>query len=185
MAIHVHRRVFTVDEDHRMVEAGILSEDDRVELIEGEIIRMSPMGSQHVACVKKLNAPFHHQVQQKVVINVQDLVRLDEPESDIALLKLRDDDYAHPHPTPEEILLIMEVAETSAEYDRNIELPLYARAGIPEVSLVNLPERIVAVYSEPSGDMYQRFQRAQPGDIPKPERISDVTLPVDELFAYE
>ncbi|RMG49345.1 MAG: Uma2 family endonuclease [Acidobacteria bacterium] len=188
MAVHVQRSVFTVDEYHRMVEAGILSEDDRVELIEGEIIRTSPMGSRHATCVKELDALLHHQGQQKVIISVQDPVRLDEhsePEPDIALLKLRDDDYAHSHPTPEDVLLIIEVAETSAEYDRSIGLPLCARAGIPEVWPVNSPERIVEVYSEPSADMYQKFQRAQPGDIPKPERISDVTLPVDELFAQE
>lgn len=164
MAVHVQRRVFTVDEYHRMVEAGILSEDDGVELIEGEIITMSPIGSQHAACVKKLHALLHRQVQQRAILGAQDPVRLDEysePEPDIALLKRRDDYYARSHPTPEDVFLIIEVAETFAEYDRRIKLPLYARAGIPEVWLVNLPERIVEVYSEPSADMCPKFQRAQ------------------------
>ncbi len=132
MAVHVQRRVFTVDEYHRMVEAGILSEDDRGELIEGEIIKMSPIGSQHAACGKKHNALLHHQVQQRAILGVQDPVRLDEhsePEPDIALLKRRDDDYARSHPTPEDVFLIIEVAETFAEYDRRIKLPLIVCGG--------------------------------------------------------
>lgn len=108
----IETRLFTVDEYHRMVEAGILSEDDRVELIEGEIIKMGPIGSYHAACVKRLNALLNRRVGLHAIVSVQDPIRLDdysEPKPDIALLKRRDDFYARSLPAADDVLLIIEV----------------------------------------------------------------------------
>jgi Uma2 family endonuclease len=103
MAVETLQRLFTVDEYHRMTEAGILAEDDRVELIGGKIVRMCPIRSRHAACVKQLNAAFSQQVGRVAIVSVQDPIQLDdysEPEPDVALLRPRADFYRHAHPTP-------------------------------------------------------------------------------------
>src|ERR671938_544657 len=141
MSVQVAKRCFSVDEYYRMGEAGILTEDDRVELIEGEIIEMSPIGSRHAACVNRLNTLLGRHLRQTAIVSVQNPIRLDaysEPEPDVALLRPRADYYESGHPTPADALLIVEVADTSADYDRIIKLPLYAKAGIPEAWLVDL-----------------------------------------------
>src|SRR5690349_3402902 len=116
MAVEYDRRVFTVGEYYRMAEAGILSEDDRVELIEGEIVKMCAIGSRHAACVNRLSAWFFRQQVDEVIVSIQNPISLDEysePEPDIALLAGRDDFYASSHPKPEEVRLIIEVSDTS------------------------------------------------------------------------
>jgi Uma2 family endonuclease len=143
MSVQVARRYFNVNEFYRMAAAGVLSEDDRVELIEGEILEMSSIGSRHAACVGRLTELFGQQVGGKAIIRAQSPIRLDdysEPLPDITLLKRRADFYAENHPTQADVLLIVEVADTSVDYDRNIKLPIYAQANIPEVWLVNLPK---------------------------------------------
>ena len=185
MSVQVEKWVFHVDEYHKMSEAGILSEDDRVELIEGEIIKMSPIGSRHAACVKRLNALLNRRVGQAAIISVQDPIRLDdysEPEPDIALLKFRDDFYSQSLPTADDVLLIIEVADTSVEYDRSVKLPLYARAGIPEVWLADLPGDGVEAYSEPVNGAYQKFRRAKRGEVLTPEEFPGLMLSVDEIL---
>ena len=141
MTIDSTQRAFSVTEYHQMTEAGILTEDDRIELIEGRVILISPIGSRHAACVKRLNALLSQRVGAAALVSVQDTIRLDdysEPEPDIALLHPRDDFYAHAHPTPADLLLVIEVADTPEGYDREEKVPLYARAAIPEVWLVSL-----------------------------------------------
>jgi len=126
MAAPLVRHRFTVEEYHRMGQAGILSEDDRVELIEGEIVEMAPVGSRHAACVKRLNALLSRRAGGRALVSVQDPIRLgehSEPQPDLALLKPREDFYAAAHPGPEDVLLVIEVAETSLEYDREVKLP--------------------------------------------------------------
>src|SRR5215472_11793644 len=116
MSIQVEKWTFTVDDYHRMLEAGILSEDDRVELIDGEIVKMCPIGSRHVGCVNRLNTLLVPKVGRAAIVSVQNPVVLDdysEPEPDIALLKPRADFYSQSHATPQEVLLIIEIAETS------------------------------------------------------------------------
>jgi Uma2 family endonuclease len=134
MGVQVQRRLFTVEEYHRMAEAGILSEDDRVELIEGELVTMSPIGSRHAACVARLTALLFP-VGGRGILWVQNPIRLgarSEPQPDVALLRYRPDFYASAHPGPEDVLLVVEVAETSADADRSLKIPLYARYGIPK-----------------------------------------------------
>jgi len=167
-----------------MAEAGILSEDDRVELIEGEIVEMSPIGSHHAACVKRLNRLFSRSVSDAVV-SVQDPIRLSEysePEPDLALLRPRADFYAEALPGPEDTLLVVEVMETSAQYDRERKLPLYAEAGIPEVWLVDLAAECIEVYRRPSPDGYEDVRRRCRGERLSPQAFPDVELAVDEVL---
>ena len=126
MAVQVARRRFTVDEYHQMAHAGILSEDDRVELLDGEIVERSPIGSLHQACVDRLNRLFNTLVGTAAIVRVQGPVQLDlysEPQPDLLLLRPQDDFYARAHAGPEDVLLVVEVAESTVEYDRRIKLP--------------------------------------------------------------
>jgi len=185
MAVWVSRRKFTVNEYHRMLESGILAEDDRVELIDGEIIEMAPIGSRHAACVRRLNNLFSRQVGDRAVVAVQDPVRLgeySEPQPDITLLRPRADFYAGSHPGPGDIFLVVEVAETSAEYDRQVKVPLYARSGIREVWVVDLAVGAVEVYREPTPDGYRQARRLGRGETLSPEALPDINLAVDDIL---
>lgn len=185
MSVQIERWVFNVDEYHRMSEAGILSEDDRVELIEGEIVKMSPIGSRHAACVNELAALFIHAASQVAIVSVQNPIRLDdfsEPQPDIALLKARSDRYRHSLPAPDDVLLIIEVADTSVDYDRNVKLPLYAEAAIPETWLVNLPEDRIEAHSQSTNGAYQKVRVARRGESLSTEAIPDLTIRVDDVL---
>ena len=134
MSAQIERRYFTVSEYDRMIEAGILTKDDRVELIEGEIIKMAPINSRHAACVNRLNRLLNRKAGKVAIVSVQNPIHLgeySEPEPDLALLRPRDDFYAQSHPKPKDMLLAVEVADSSAAKDRNLKVPLFARAGIP------------------------------------------------------
>lgn len=185
MSLQIVKRQFNVTEYNRMAETGILSEDDRVELIEGEIIEMSPIGSRHAACVRRLDALFNRQLAGVAQVSAQNPVLLDEysePEPDIALLKSRDDFYAEAHPLPFDVLLIVEVADTSAEYDRKVKAPLYAQAGIPEMWLVNLPEEIIEVYTQPENGAYQNRHRFARGDSFSSTTVRELRLSVEDIL---
>lgn len=164
----VERRIFTVDEYHQMAEAGILTEEDRVELINGEIITMSPINSPHAGSVKRINALFTRLLAEEAIISVQDplVVRdLSEPEPDIMLLKPQDDFYASAHPQPKDVYLLIEVADSSVRIDQEIKLPVYAAAGVPEVWIVNLADRQVEVYRTPIDKQYQTKEVAKGDEV--------------------
>lgn len=149
MSVQLLRRKFTVEQYHRMVESGILCENDRVELIRGEIVEMSPIGRRHAACVKRLNRLFNRKLGDSVLIGVQDPVELDvtsEPQPDIVLLQPCEDFYETAHPQPEDIFLIVEVADTTVQYDREVKVLLYAEKNIAEVWLVDINGQCVEVY---------------------------------------
>ena len=157
-SVEVTRHSFTVAEYERMGRFGIFSEDDRVELVNGEIIEMSPIGERHAACVDALSELLRERLKHSVIVRVQNPIRLDdfsEPQPDISILKRRDDFYRHAHPRPEDVLLVIEVSDTTLEYDLKVKVPLYARAGIPEAWVVNLPEERIEVYGDPAGGEYQ------------------------------
>lgn len=186
MATAVEQRIFSVADYHRMAEVGILTEADRVELIEGRIIVMSPIGSRHAACVKRLNASLSQQASSYVLVSIQDPIQLNdysEPEPDVALLRPRDDFYATGHPTAEDILLLIEVSDTSEGYDREEKVPLYARSNIPEVWLVSLAKKRVEVFTEPVADIYRQVRYVLPGETLAAQQIPNVQLAVDDLFA--
>jgi len=161
-----HKRLFTVAEYYRMAEAGILTEDDRVELLEGEITAMSPLGSRHAASVNRLANLLFEAVHGSALVAVQNPIRLSprsEPQPDLTLLKPRADFYASAHPGPEDVLLLIEVAESSASHDRDTKFPIYARAGISECWLADLDARHVEIHRQPAPDGYRDVQRLAPG----------------------
>ena len=185
MAVQLLRRSFTVAEYHRMAEAGILREDDRVELIEGEIVQMTPIGSRHAACVMRLIQLLSRQLGQGVLVNVQNPIRLgeySEPQPDVTLLRFRPDFYAQSHPGPTDVLLAVEVAETSAVYDRDVKLPLYARAGIPEVWLVDLSAEGMEVHRDPAAQGYRQVRRVGRGERVTPGALPELDLAVDDIL---
>ena len=185
MSVQLQRWIFTVDEYHRMAEAGILTEDDRVELIDGEIIKMSPIGSRHVACVNRLNTLLSQRVGNAASVSVQNPISVDEysePEPDIALLQPRHDFYSRSLATSKDVLLTIEVADTSLEYDRTIKLATYARAGIPEAWIADLAGEVIEACSEPVNGVYQKVRRATRGEQLAPEKIPSLTVQVDEIL---
>ncbi|MGH8227973.1 MAG: Uma2 family endonuclease [Steroidobacteraceae bacterium] len=162
----------TVDEYHRMAEVGLLASDSRVELIEGEIIDMPPIGPPHSAVVARLDRLVQLAVGDRALIRIQDPVRLDsrsEPQPDLALLKPRDDWYSRSHPAPAHVLLLIEVGNASAQFDRDVKAPLYARHAIPEVWLVDLDQMQLGILRSPLEGAYTEVSyTASPGIIPIP-----------------
>lgn len=181
----LRRRRFTVDEYHRMARAGILHEDDRIELIEGELIEMAAIGSRHMACVIELNRRFVLGLMDRAIVSIQNPVRLSsrsEPEPDVVLLRPRTDGYREALPGPEDVLLLNEVSDTTLAYDRGTKLALYAAAGIPEVWIWDLKRRRVLVHREPAGRSYRSVAVVTRGAI-APAAFPDVLIPVSEILA--
>ena len=181
----LQRHRLDVADYYRMAEAGILGEDDRCELIDGEIIDMAPIGSEHSAIVKRLNRLFELVVHHQAIVSVQDPIRLNrqnEPQPDIALLHYREDFYRDAHPGPEDVLLIIEVADSSARYDREIKLPLYARHGIPEVWIVDLRQRRLDIHRQPDGAAYRAARIATGPDSISPLALPECRVDVSTLF---
>jgi Uma2 family endonuclease len=179
------RHLWTVDEYHRMGEAGILTEDDRVELIEGELIERAPIGSEHVAASNALTRLLVLAVGDNGIVSVGNPVRLtqrSEPQPDFTVLKPRDD-YRTMLPRPEDTMLAVEVANTSLNYDRNVKLALYARSLIPEVWIVNLAAQEVEIYRSPVGDLYTSVVRAGRSDTLTIAAVPGVLIPVTKIFA--
>jgi Uma2 family endonuclease len=185
MPVAVSRKRFTADEYERMGEAGILSRKDRVELIDGEIVAMSPIGPPHTACVDRTARTFFKLVGDAAIVRVQGSVRLDfftEPEPDVVLLKPRADFYASAHPGPADILLIIEIADSSIDYDREVKTGVYARKGVREYWVVDLNENVIWCYTNPERGAYQRLQRCESGQLIAPSLLPDfVVSPADLL----
>lgn len=185
MSVVIERHRFTVEDYHRMREAGILGEDDRIELIDGELIAMSPIGSRHASCVTLLTMFFASRLEGRALVSIQNPVRLgrvSEPEPDVAILQLRDDGYARAHPTPADVRLLIEVSDTTLAYDREVKLPLYARHEVPEVWIISLDERCVYVHREPAGDRYADVHAAEQGCI-TPAAFPELDMDVQALFS--
>ena len=180
------RRRFTVAEYYAMAEAGILSESDRVELLDGVIIVMPPIGNWHAFSVNSIVAAFPSTLlENRAVLSVQNPVRLDvgsEPQPDAMLLRWRGDFYRDEHPGPDDVLLLIEVSDATVDFDRNAKLPLYARAGIPEVWIVNRTARRIEGYSEPSDSGYTTVRYAGPGENIAPQAFPDIVLEVDRVI---
>ena len=180
----IHR--FDIETYHRLISDGILQEDDRVELIEGRIVDMTPIGSRHSAVVKRLNSLFTRKVQGRVIVGVQDPIQLlheqSEPEPDITLLKYREDFYSAELPKGEDVLLIIEVADTSLDYDRETKIPMYAQAKIQEVWLVNLLENCIEIYSSPSSSGYEFRRTARQDQAVSTMHFSDICLTANQIL---
>ena len=152
---------------YRMGEAGIFQPDDRVELIEGELIDMAPIGDEHAAAVTALTKALVIACGDLAVVSVQCPVRLghfSEPQPDFAVSRLRLPHRRRQHPAPPEVLLLVEVAESSLRFDRTVKLPIYAQAGIPEVWIVDLTRRVLESHQHPGADSYAKVVSYGPAD---------------------
>ena len=185
MVLQLVRHQFTVKQFHQMAESGILSENDRLELIRGEMIDMSPIGRRHAGCVNRLVNLLIQLLGKQIVLAPQNPVELDEtsePQPDIALLKPRPDFYKNSHPQPEDIFLLIEVADTPVKYDREVKIPLYAEANIPEVWLVDVNQEVVEVYRNPLQGVYQDVQTLVKNQILSILAFPDMHINVSEMF---
>lgn len=188
MSAALDKYSFTAEEFERMGEAGIFRQDARLELIEGEIFEMPPIGSLHAACVDALALLLIEIARRRFIIRVQSPVQLNdfsEPQPDITLLRWRDDFYRGALPKPEAVLLVVEVADTTVATDRKVKLPLYARAGIAEAWLVNIPEERVETYSNPSGNVYQRVEVFGRGAEARSHTVEGLAVSVGELLGEQ
>lgn len=177
-------RLFSVDDYYAMADAGILAPDERVELIDGEIIPMSPIGDRHAYSVDELMELLPAQLRGRARIRCQNPVRLNidrEIQPDIALLRLRDDSYLSGHPGPDDVLLMIEVSDSTLDYDRNVKLSMYAADGIPETWIVNIPGQQVEAYSEPSGGEYLNRRVFGQGESASPLAFPDDSIPVSRI----
>jgi Uma2 family endonuclease len=168
-----------------MAETGILPPERRVELLDGKIIDMSPIGSFHASKVKRLSRLFTLKANERWIVSSQDPIHLDdhsEPQPDLVLLKPSPDDYAGGHGQPEDVYLLIEVSDSTLHYDREKKLPAYGRAGIPEVWIVNLIEAGLEVYREPHFTGYGSKTVLHPGDQIAPQAFPDVVVDVAELL---
>jgi Uma2 family endonuclease len=181
----VTRRPITVAEYYRMAEVGILGERDRVELIEGELVAMSPIGTYHIGTVITLTHSLVHAVGERAIVSVQNPVRLDdlsEPQPDFALLRPRPDFYRDAHARPSDVLLLIEVADTSLNYDRAVKRALYARHAIPEFWIVDLTSGEIEVCRQPKADGYAAVTRVGRDGALEPELLPGVRIQASTLF---
>jgi len=188
MASTFEIRRFSVQDYAKMLESGILDEDDRVELIDGEVRQMSPIGTRHYGIVNSLTYLLVHLVGDTANVSIQNPVQLNdytEPQPDVAILRWRSDFYREAKPQAADILLLIEVADSSLNYDRNEKLPRYAAAQIPEVWIVDVDEerQVVEQYSMPQGDVYTKVQFLRIGDTIHMNSLPNaVSLEVADVF---
>ena len=175
---------FTVDDYYAMAEAGILTHDERVELVNGEIIEMSPIGKRHRSSVYALGHLISVQVGDRAIVGVQNAVHLDncrEFQPDVTILRSSDDFYLSNPPGPADVLLLIEVSDSSLSYDRDVKLSLYAGAGVIEFWIVNIPDGVVEVYTDPSAGEYRTRRVFSAEDSVRPSAFPDVSLPVSRI----
>ena len=178
------RKRFTVQEYHRLVELGFLSEDDRIELIRGELIQMAAKEAAHETCVRRLLRQLPLLIQNRATLQCQAPISLSfdgEPEPDFAIVCNRPDDYATGHPTPEDTLLVIEVANSSIDFDREVKLPLYAEAKISDYWLFNLPDYYLETYSDPCQIAPGKFGYLNRKIIPTTESVALPPFP-EQVF---
>jgi Uma2 family endonuclease len=181
----MQHRKFTADEFEKLGEVGILTDEERVELIEGDIIVMGRIKSPHAACVNRLTRMLVTGTGERAVVTVQNPVRLStytEPAPDLSLAHPCEDFYRQAHPRPNEMYLAIEVMETTQFYDYKVKLPLYGRNGVPELWLIDLPGQVLEVYRRPFGDQYIESQQLRPGQQIAPEASPELVLAVDAIL---
>jgi Uma2 family endonuclease len=185
MAVQPEQRLFTVEEYHRMAEAGILDPDERVELVEGVILPMAAIGRRHLFCTDWLNTFFAARLVGRAIVRVQGSAWIgprSEPEPDLQLLRWRDDFYLRGDFTIDDILLLVEVSDASLARDRVLKLGVYARAGVKEYWIVDLVADLVEVYREPSADGYASKTVVERGQSLAPMAFPELVLDTGELI---
>jgi hypothetical protein len=183
--MEARERLFTADEYQRLGEAGILPPDARVELLDGVIVEMTPIGSSHAACVDRLNVRLQRSCGERAIVRVQGPIRLNaysEPQPDLSLLKPRADFYGSAHPGPNDVLLVIEVADASLRFDRDVKMPLYARAGVAEYWLIDVVNDTVEVFGQPSPGGYLASEVASRGDRLPTRALSGIDLMVTDIL---
>ncbi|NUO00305.1 MAG: Uma2 family endonuclease [Saprospiraceae bacterium] len=183
MTFQVSKRLLTVSDYHKMAEVGILP-DRGIELINGEIIEMSPIGGKHITIINRLNKLLTLALGDNAIVSVQNPIITNEnsePEPDIAILKYRADFYGGKTPRATDSLLIIEIADSTLAYDRDIKSVLYAESGVPEFWLIDLKEQSIEAYWEPVGKAYKYRALLYPGDVAEAQYF-DLKLPVAEVM---
>ncbi len=176
---------FTVQQYHRMIETGILHEDDRMELIEGELNTMPSINPAHAGKTKRLNRILSGLAEDEAIVSVQDPLVLgdrSEPLPDLMLLRPRVDFYETTNLLPGDVLLLIEVADTSLEYDRGVKTPLYAANGIPEVCLLDLQRKRLEIHLDPGPAGYRKILLPDAGQVVSPSLLPGVEIPIDSLW---
>src|SRR5579859_3275038 len=184
MALQLPRHKFTSDEYQQLGRLGIFTEDDRVELLDGDIVEMSPLGPRHVRSVNRLTMMLAPRLVGQAIVQVQSSLKLDvhwEPEPDVAVLRLREDDYVSGLPTGADVLLLIEVMDSSRGYDR-VKLPAYARSGIPEVWLLDLEDQVLLSHRQPVGAEYRLVQARRIGESITPQALPDHTFGLESIL---
>jgi Uma2 family endonuclease len=185
MALAVTRRRFTADEFQQMGRAGILRRDDRVELVDGEVVTRVTAGPRHAAVVARLTHHFVACSAGAAIVRTQLPIRLNlfnQPEPDLAVVRRRDDFYAAAHPEPADVVLLVEVADSSIDYDRTAKAELYARLGVAEYWIVDLNDDLVTCGSDPSAGRYRTVRAAGRGDVLAPLALPSCAVPVDAVL---
>ena len=185
MVISAKKKLFTVDEYYEMARVGILTEADRVELIEGEIVEMSPIGSRHQAIVDKLASVFFDTVGDRALVRIQGPLRLadiTEPQPDVQLLTPQDDFYVDGHPTQIDALLVVEVSDTSLAYDRNYKSAVYSMRGVPELWILDVNRPRLFAMREPAELGYRVVMELEAGDAIAPLALPDLSFTVSDLL---
>jgi Uma2 family endonuclease len=178
-------RQLTSTEYYGMMESGIIREGERVELILGQIFTMAAKGTRHTLSTRKLFKHLLSLIGDRADVQSQDPITLpnnSEPEPDIVIAKLRSDDYANSHPSPTDIILVIEVADSSIKFDRETKAPLYAAAGISEYWIVNLIDDRLEIYRQPEGDIYTSIEIITPPRSISLSQFSDITLNIGDFF---
>lgn len=181
----LQKRLINVDEYHRMAEAGILGPNDRVELILGEILNMSPIGSKHSAIVKRVTQLFVTAFLNKAIVQIQDPIQIkdfSEPEPDILLLKQREDFYYNQLPQPEDVFLLIEVADSTLDFDKNVKLPIYSEAGIKEYWIVDINNNQILIHSIPEGKLYKNIKIATASDHVNCSSFPNISIAVKDIL---
>lgn len=176
---------FSVDEYYQMIELGLLKDYEKAEIIEGELISKMPIGEKHSAIVERLSEILHDELGKSVSLRNQQPIKFsdyNEPQPDLAILQRRDDFYFYEKPVPKDVLILIEVSDSTLKYDRDTKLALYAEAEIPEVWIINLPNNIIEVHQKPSIGIYQLAQIYKSGEVVKSAILPNLEIEVDKIL---
>ena len=179
------RKIFTVRDYHKMIDAGVFVGNSNYELIEGEIVKKMPQGKFHIACINRLNMLFAPRLVGRAIVSIQNAIvigDISEPEPDVALLKFREDFYATGKATAEDVLLLIEVSDSTVNYDRDVKIRVYAEAEVAEVWLVNLPRQILEVHLEPEKGKYKLVKKYEKSEIVSPSLLPEIKLKISDII---
>lgn len=179
------RKIFTVDEYHKMIDAGVFVGNSEFELIEGEIVKKMTVGDYHISCVNRLTMILVPQLAGKAIVSIQNPViigEISEPEPDVTIFKFQEDFYASGKATAEDVLLLIEVSDSTVKYDREVKIRLYAEAEVAEVWLINLPKQIIESYSQPEKGKYKLIEITKKDQTILPKFLPELEVKVTDIL---